>query len=190
MTVEAADEVRLDLFLLRVLGPAAFNIGDHRPDLGGVQGLVKSRHIAFHSTRRKLNTAEGDVVEQLAVRMLPGVTAVVLGRCWIAAVGALLFIADLGGIGVGEHRDFVAEAVEVVSSPGEGGIWNRVGTNGERGDTSCSESVGSFLPVGNSPRDRQACAIGKQTGTRNGRPSEWRFMPRKSKRLTTALDGF
>lgn len=44
------------------------------------------------------------------------------------AVGALLFIADLGGIGVGEHRDFVAEAVEVVSGPGKRGIWNRIGS--------------------------------------------------------------
>lgn len=42
------------------------------------------------------------------------------------AVGALLFVFAVGGVGVGEHGDFVAEAIVIVSSPGERGIWNGI----------------------------------------------------------------
>jgi len=44
------------------------------------------------------------------------------------AVGALGFVFAVGGVGVGEHRDFVTEAIEVISGPREGGIWNGVGS--------------------------------------------------------------
>ncbi len=44
------------------------------------------------------------------------------------SVGALGFVFSVDGVGVGEHGDFVAEAIEVISGPGEGGIWNGVGS--------------------------------------------------------------
>lgn len=43
------------------------------------------------------------------------------------AVGALCFVIAIFRVGVGEHGDFVAEAVEEVSGPGEGGVGDGVG---------------------------------------------------------------
>ncbi len=67
----------------------------------------------------------GDVSEALVT--LEGDFAGLLVEAGEAiAVGALLFVSTLGGVGVGEHGDFVAEAIEVISGPGEWGIGNRI----------------------------------------------------------------
>jgi len=44
------------------------------------------------------------------------------------AIGALFFVFAIGGVGVGEHGNFVTEAIEVISSPRKRGIWNGVGS--------------------------------------------------------------
>ena len=95
MSVEAADEVGLDLFLPGFIWPAAFYIGDNGPDLARVEDCFEARHIAFDVPGRKGAAAEGDIIEQLAVRMLPGMAAGVLRWSRKSAVGQLIFPARL-----------------------------------------------------------------------------------------------
>ena len=91
MSVQAADKIGLDLLLPCIRRPTAFDIGDDRPNLAVVQNRFETGHVAFDSLGRKYLAAEGDVIEQLPVGMLPGVATCVLGRRRVGAIGPLPF---------------------------------------------------------------------------------------------------
>src|SRR4051812_23208567 len=95
MMFKPADHVRAELPRAGLLGPAAFDIGDDLPDLRIGKLIGVARHLGAFAAFGKDAAAELDVIEDLPVGMLPGMSRLVLRRGGGGAVGAARFPSGL-----------------------------------------------------------------------------------------------
>ena len=78
MIVQAAEEIGARLLGHELFRPAAFDIGDDRPDIGAVEDIAIAAHGGLEGAPLEAFATVADIIEQFRVRMLPGMAGMVL----------------------------------------------------------------------------------------------------------------